>query len=306
MNLVPNGSFEGYSSCPVSNDFGNGQLELAVGWWKPTLGTSDYFNRCHTNGIVDVPDNFWGHQEPYHGDGYVGLGPYGWFINSGEVTAYEYVQTKLKEPLAPCVEYRFSMYVSLAEKAHYAFGKIGALFTVDSIGIPSAEGIIAEPTIRNLTGPITDTVNWIRVSGNFIATGNEQYLTLGYFEDEITNDTIFLNPSSNDYAGYYYIDSVSVIEVGKVENCEPSLPNVFTPNNDGVNDYYDLSLLGAYKEVTFVILNRWGNIVFEFDQNNMLWDGANKGGSQCSEGIYFYMLKTKTINKTGFIQLVRD
>ena len=197
-NLVPNGSFEEYWECPTANDLNDGQLEKCKYWWKPTFGTSDYFNRCHTFGTVDVPDNFWGHQEPYHGDAYVGLVPYGWFINSGEVTAYEYVQTKLKTPLSACVEYRFSMYVSLAEKAHYGFGKIGALFTMDSIGIPSAEGILIEPTVRNSTGPITDTVNWIRVSGNFIATGNERYLTLGYFEDEITNDTIFLNPSSND------------------------------------------------------------------------------------------------------------
>lgn len=78
-----------------------------------------------------------------------------------------------------------------------------------------------------------------------------------------------------------------------VVNNEPEvvIPNVFTPNNDGVNDWFGITA-NVEAEANLVILNRWGNVVYEKSfvttPNNFqeLWDGTN-----AVEGVYFYRLK---------------
>ncbi len=79
------------------------------------------------------------------------------------------------------------------------------------------------------------------------------------------------------------------------------VPNVFTPNNDGVNDffkfYHDL-----FKSYDVTILNRWDNVVYE--RKNVIgvyiWDGTNKDKEQCTEGVYFYVLKGTLVDETPF------
>src|SRR5690606_1785401 len=130
QNLVPNGSFEEYWECPTANDLNDGQFEKVKYWWKPTMGTSDYFNRCN-NGIVGVPNNFWGHQEPYSGNGYVGLVPIS--INSlGNIDSYEYIQTQLTKSLKPCYQCYFYMYVCMANYSTHSLGRLGAVFSFDT------------------------------------------------------------------------------------------------------------------------------------------------------------------------------
>lgn len=73
------------------------------------------------------------------------------------------------------------------------------------------------------------------------------------------------------------------------------IPNVFTPNSDGINDKFEITIKGnsgvdwreAYLSNEFVVLDRWGKKVYQ--QLNYLsgdWDGAN-----LSDGTYFYILK---------------
>lgn len=297
-NLVLNGSFEEYYSCPVSNDLNNGQLELAKGWWKPTAGTSDYFNRCNT-GVVGVPDNFWGYQEAYDGDGYIGLVPIGWYKENMQITALEYIQTKLTQSLIPCGNYHFSMYVSCADYSQYSIGKLGVCITKDSINNPSSYLLEAVPQIIYNNAPISDTVNWVKIEGNFESVGGEQFLTIGYFFDDLTNDTTFIQsfPEIIDCAAYYYIDSVELKLIHPIFNCEIIIPNVYTPNNDGINDVWGFS---SNVEGELHILDRWGNILFNQKGTKFQWECAN-----CTDGVYYYKFGTSQNIKTGFIQLIR-
>lgn len=307
-NLVYNGSFEEYYSCPVSNDLNNGQLELAKGWWKPTLGSSDYFNRCNT-GVVGVPDNFWGHQEAYHGDAYVGFVPIS--INEiGNFAGSEYVQTKLIKYLKPCYVYHFSMYVSMADYSTHSIGRLGALFSVDTnfINQDNLDIIDIHPQVVNSTGLLGDTVNWIKIEGSFIADGYEIFLTIGYFFNDITNDSTFYQylPSAPGYfSPYYYVDNISLFEIGETDNSSCTFrinfPNVFTPDNDGINDIISIKqYIPFVKEI--IILNRWGNIVTTLTENDPYWNGEG-----CSDGVYYYIIQFKEHYKkqTGFIHLIR-
>ncbi|MGV3610015.1 MAG: gliding motility-associated C-terminal domain-containing protein [Fluviicola sp.] len=94
-----------------------------------------------------------------------------------------------------------------------------------------------------------------------------------------------------------------------VENYEVFIPNIFTPNDDNVNDVYSIRITGGYLEEGF-ILNRWGNIIKKCYENDLKWDGKTSEGTFVSEGVYTYIfvvrdlagLKTKY---TGFITVFR-
>lgn len=306
QNLVPNGSFEEYWECPTGNDLNNGQFERCKYWWKPTLGTSDYFHQCN-NGTVSVPDNFWGYQEAYHGNGYVGIVPIEWNIN-GQYVEHEYLRTELLSPLKPCVEYRFRMYVSLANLSTHGIGKLGAWLTVDNQFTDTWLSLSENPQVIYSGSPIIDTINWTKVEGTFIASGFEKYLTIGYFQDNVHMDTAFIQDWGFGSYAYYYVDSVSVYELGSVPQdiCqfeEITFPNIITANNDGVNDFINASdYFGFIEEI--LIFNRWGNLVTTLNMENPVWNGDN-----CSEGVYFYAfgypLGDIVKKQTGFIQLIR-
>lgn len=85
------------------------------------------------------------------------------------------------------------------------------------------------------------------------------------------------------------------------------IPNVFTPNGDGLNDNYIIQS-GGLTEYNLSIFNRWGQAVFESTEPNQNWDG-NFNGSPCTDGTYYFILKAKSLNKdystTGNITLIR-
>lgn len=90
------------------------------------------------------------------------------------------------------------------------------------------------------------------------------------------------------------------------------IPNVLTANGDGVNDLFVLRE-PVFTSYDIIIFNRWGNIVSErYGENDVyLWDGRNKGGEMCSEGVYFFKLigtqyDGMEINEHGFVTLVLD
>jgi len=87
-------------------------------------------------------------------------------------------------------------------------------------------------------------------------------------------------------------------------NNELEFKNVFSPNNDGINDTWVINNLEYYPENELVILNRWGNEVYSQKSYTNNWDGT-----QLSEGTYFYVLNVQMCNETkkftGYITVVR-
>ncbi len=73
-------------------------------------------------------------------------------------------------------------------------------------------------------------------------------------------------------------------------------PQVFTPNDDGYNDRYMITGLDRYPENSFVVFNRWGNVVYERNNYANDWDGKSNskykiGGKPLPVGVYYYILK---------------
>ncbi|RYM31315.1 T9SS type B sorting domain-containing protein [Brumimicrobium glaciale] len=92
------------------------------------------------------------------------------------------------------------------------------------------------------------------------------------------------------------------------------IPNVFTPNNDGINDGFFINYLAAYETITdfeIVILNRWGATIRRYSEANFIWDGKSKSGTVVGDGTYFYKVNFKTVKgknyeEHGFVQVVND
>jgi gliding motility-associated-like protein len=90
-------------------------------------------------------------------------------------------------------------------------------------------------------------------------------------------------------------------------------PNVITPNNDGLNDEFNiLNYFQTCDDFSISIFNRWGNLVFEQTQNDPTgFSGKSQSGSDLEDGVYFYKLifysggDQKEGEKTGFIHIVR-
>jgi len=83
------------------------------------------------------------------------------------------------------------------------------------------------------------------------------------------------------------------------------VPNIFTPNGDGIND--DLELKSS-ETMTFMVFNRNGGLVYKAEAKYIVWDGKDERGQDISDGIYFFILKdpAKTYaNDKGFIYISR-
>ena len=87
-----------------------------------------------------------------------------------------------------------------------------------------------------------------------------------------------------------------------------SVPNIITPNGDGTNDFFLIKTAGI-KSYDLVIVNRWGNTVFQSSDPTVIWDGKSDG-KPVDEGVYFYKLKassaSKEYNYQGNVTVVRN
>lgn len=85
------------------------------------------------------------------------------------------------------------------------------------------------------------------------------------------------------------------------------IPNVFTPNGDGVNDLFDFRLGNRLEQCSEIrIFNRWGALVFESRENSHIWDGRTFTGDECSEGVYFFTLSVNGTSYKGNVSLIRN
>ncbi|HEX7357460.1 MAG TPA: PKD domain-containing protein, partial [Ignavibacteriaceae bacterium] len=89
------------------------------------------------------------------------------------------------------------------------------------------------------------------------------------------------------------------------------LPNIFTPNGDGENDFFKFVYQEGISEIKLVILNRWGNPIFNSNKINFKWNGQKQNnGSECVDGVYFYKITIKNYlgkeaKEFGYVHLVR-
>ena len=98
-----------------------------------------------------------------------------------------------------------------------------------------------------------------------------------------------------------------------------TLPNIFTPNGDGINDNMvpietlnaDMDYIVSNIEyINIQIYNRWGLLIHVTDGYIPHWDGRTMNGKICSDGVYYWVFNYGDISggdytTNGYVQLIR-
>jgi gliding motility-associated-like protein len=133
--------------------------------------------------------------------------------------------------------------------------------------------------------PVTDAI-----TPNFVANNPGAYYV------EVT-----VNGGCKVKSDVFIVDSI-------IESDTLLLPNVFSPNGDGINDFFSPIQIRGYTIKNIEIYNRWGNLVHKADAPQMLWDGK-VGKTNVPDGVYYWVMTyehKKQINtKKGFVTLLK-
>ena len=144
-------------------------------------------------------------------------------------------------------------------------------FSIDTTSLRNKKVFTAKSNSTDLT------FTWAFGDGS-TKTGNEvehPYSAPGTY-------TVTLTTTDNQNCS----DTVSRSVVIEASN---KVPNVFTPNGDGTNDFFMISANGA--RLKLEIFNRWGYKMFSrTGTENIVWDGYNPQGTLVAPGTYFYVI----------------
>jgi len=96
-------------------------------------------------------------------------------------------------------------------------------------------------------------------------------------------------------------DEITVEVISTHEN----ILYLFTPNNDGFNDYWEIPDLESYGKCDVRVYNRWGKLVFSSPDYHNEWDGTSNGVNLPSAA-YYFIIKSETVGSiTGTVNIVR-
>lgn len=104
-------------------------------------------------------------------------------------------------------------------------------------------------------------------------------------------------------------DTIQCIKVNEKCTLPKEIPNVFSPNNDNINDVFTIKSTGL-SQLNCTLFNRWGMRIYEYDAVKIGWDGRTFGNSVAPDGTYYYLLDATCIDGEkkegqGFLHLVR-
>lgn len=212
QNLVPNYSFEMYDTCPNTGD----QIQYAVGWSKYSdfISTPDYYNSCAASTAVGVPQSYFMYQPDRRGcNAYVGLVT--WTTNPNE---REHIGIQLSQALTIGQKYFISFYTVMGGTGgsgdttwYYESPSNNIGLRLSTVAFNSSPAPIDNFAHLRSTTIITDTLNWMRISGSIIADSAYEYIVVGNFFDDINTNTVTLSCGNclNNYS-YYLVDDICV------------------------------------------------------------------------------------------------
>lgn len=136
-----------------------------------------------------------------------------------------------------------------------------------------------------------------------IITGAEGEKVKGVFIDPLTLVTLTVY---NQYGCY---DTATTLVQTK-PCCEVFMPNAFSPNGDGLNEYFNPQLQLGQILLTMQVFDRYGKLVYNNTNIKKGWDGKYEDGSEASNGVYMYFIKYtcadgKLYEKKESVSLIR-
>jgi gliding motility-associated-like protein len=128
-------------------------------------------------------------------------------------------------------------------------------------------------------------------------------------DDSLDEETETMNLTVEITSGEISNSASRIRGLGTIKDND--FPNLFSPNDDGLSDIFEIDGLVDFPNFKLEIFDRWGSELYTYSNNASLspiwWDGTHNG-KPVIEGVYFYSLDYNdgvTKPKTGFIQLIR-
>ncbi len=225
-------------------------------------------------------------------------------INEGNAFTFDYITKTFNAsiPVEPCgVSYHIQIAIGDARDSLYDSGvllKADGFFALQNRG---------DTTLETLAK--SDTLVFCHETDPPVALWAEPKYGFGFykyewqFADSILTDSM-ITTSPEETTTYYLtvrdgcsnadpdefpdVDTTTFIAKDALTirvECPVEIPNVFTPNEDGVNDIFDIKNIDQYPNSTLIVYNRWGDVVFENNNYENDWEPLT-----LAEGVYFYVL----------------
>ncbi len=168
--------------------------------------------------------------------------------------------------------------------------------TVEEVAV-----VLSGPSEEIDFNPISSDVQDASVVQNTIPQTNE------LAESSINTDTPVEEPLivSEDATAIEEetIEEETVETEERIEDVEEniSLPNIFTPNNDGANDFFSIEMSDKL-DFQIVVIDQTNTVVFQSNDKNFRWDGTMMSGEPAPSGNYVYFLSAKTMSGKDFVK----
>lgn len=290
-----------------------GMWHLLPGWNNALSGlaTPDFF---HLEGTLggDLPETPVALINPAEGRGVAGLAVIK-RNGAGQPLSREYLVQELSEPLVQGQRYTLSFRMAngwriATSNSGLAVNGVGIAM---SVGQPAqfGEGRIDLPTVFHIPYARYHEA-WEQVTFSFEALAPHRFMTIGVFlEDGALEAEV--KAGTNPALAYYFFDDFSLQiaeeqggiqeEIEGVKGPDAPLaggeagygmfiPNAFSPNGDGVNDFF-VPEVGDVLPASFSIYSRWGERIATLDPGMPRWDGRNAKGQMLEPGVYIWMLE---------------
>jgi hypothetical protein len=229
-NLVLNPGFEIYDTCPrrINDQVNDAKYWTGIDSTGIAVCTPEFFHECAYGSNVGIPFNGKYYQYARSGKGMSQVCMFSDESQTPNGYNRDYLQGRLSNKLTVGKTYCVSYYVCQEEYSRYAIMDFGAYLdngiidtAISECGKPKTQFI---PQIVYKDSIISDTANWTKVEGSFVATGVEQFITIGNFLSK--SATTYTSMPDNGYNGFtwfslYLVDDVSVIESDAIVDAGP-------------------------------------------------------------------------------------
>ena len=332
--IVTNGGGVGtltYSWSTVPAQTTNPAINLGVGNYTVTVsdanGCSDVANvtinepdTLVANGLQSGQVSSFGFDISCYGlsDGWIELDPTGGVPSNGNLYQYEWTgpfngQSTISSSIYNVIEGIYDVTITDVN---------GCKYDTSFVLTQPADTFVADVTTINYAGPVHGPASIMFIDATTTSTNdpvnhdwywsdfdvpqssfNSAGMTFTHLFSEIgINNVYVLVQNANSGC----IDSIAfAIEVQGV----PEINNVFSPNNDGINDDFTFGEF-AMENVDVTFYNRWGQEVYSWTGENKAWDGRGADGQNLPEGVYFFVFKADGIDghyyeEKGSITIIR-
>ncbi len=166
---------------------------------------------------------------------------------------------------------------------------------------------------------LSNTSSTINVIGNDLLTNNwtiDIQQSIGQGQITNLNNGEFTVTLSNVTGQQEFV--YEICDAICINNCDTALvvlsvqqliecpvPNIFTPNNDGVNDRFEIPCISDQNAAYLAVYNRWGDEVYKSDNYANQWDGTYNGAI-LPDGTYFYIIQLASgVRTQGSVEIRR-